>query len=132
MGTPRKKFTICGIDACDSVEALLDTGADMTLLSRELAEKVGAFALQEKIPMKSATGQNFLVQQAIVEGNLGGECGGSLIVGITDRKNLGGEDAIVGNDLMGQKCMTIKFGHEECGLPQLVRVWCGCRDFLTK
>ena len=28
MGTPRKYFTVCGIETCSSVEALLDTGAD--------------------------------------------------------------------------------------------------------
>jgi predicted aspartyl protease len=132
MGTPRKKLTICGTNACGSAEALLDTGADMTLLSREFAEKVGAAPLGETTSMKSATGQAFEVQQAIVSGHLDRKCGGLLKVGITNKENLGGEDAIIGNDMMGQKCMKIEFDPEECGVSQSVRVGCDCRHFFMR
>ena len=132
MGTPRKKFTVCGIDACGSVEALLDTGADVTLLSRELAEKVGALPLGKTASMESATGQTFAVQEAVVLGHMDGECGGALVVGITDKKNLGGETAIIGNDIMGQKCMKIEFEPEHCDMPQSVRIGCDCQHFFTK
>lgn len=129
MGTPRRKFKVCGIDACGSVRALLDTGADVTLLSRELAERVGALPLREATLMKSTTGQEFQARRAVVLGHLDGDCGGALIVGITDRENLGGEDAIIGNDIMGEKCMKIEFEPEKRGEPQLVRVGCDCQNF---
>ena len=132
MGTPRKTLTACGLDACGSVAALLDTGADMTLLSREFATEVGALLLDETVSMKSATGQNFLVEKAIVLGYLGGECGGPLVVGVTDDKNLGREAAIIGNDMMGERCMKIEFEPEECGVPQSVRVGCDCQHFFVR
>lgn len=132
MGTPRKKLTICGTNACGSAEALLDTGADMTLLSHEFAEEVGALPLCEMTSMKSATGQAFEVQQGVVLGHLDGKCGGLLKVGITDKENLGGEDAIIGNDMMGQKCMKIEFEPEECGVSQSVRVGCDCHHFFMR
>jgi len=132
MGTPRKTFTVCGLDSCGSTKALLDTGADLTLLSRDFAKNLGALFLDETISMKSATGQSFPVQQAIVMGHLDGECDGPLVVGITEKKNLGGENAVIGNDMMGQKCMKIEFEPEKCGVSQPVRVGCDCHHFFIK
>jgi predicted aspartyl protease len=132
MGTPRKMFTVCGLDSCSSTKALLDTGADLTLLSGDFARHLGTLTLDEPIFMKSATGQSFSVQQAIVFGHLDGECEGPIVVGITEKKNLGGENAIIGNDMMGQKCMKIEFDPEKCGVSQLVRVGCDCHHFFIK
>jgi len=129
MGTPREKLIVCGRDSCSSVEALLDTGSDVTLLSEETAKKIGAAPLRETIPMSSATGHRFSARKAVVAGSLDGECDGIFIVGITDKKNLSGEDAIIGNDLMGQKCLKVEFEPKQPGIPQRVRSGCNCRQF---
>lgn len=130
MGTPRGKLMACGIDSCSLFEALLDTGCDVTLLSKEVAKKIGAVPLCETVPIKSATGQSFVAQKAAIAGSLDGKCEGIFIVGVADKENLGDEDAIIGNDLMGQKCLKMEFEPEEPGMPQSVRIGCDCQQFL--
>jgi len=61
-----------------------------------------------------------------------GSCDGLLRVGITDRKNLAGKDAIIGNDYMGHKCLKMEFESEKYGTPQSIRVGCGCQHFFLE
>ena len=132
VGTPKTRFIACGKVACASTKALLDTGADVTLLSREFAKRLGVINLPQAITMRSATGQSFQVQRGVVQGHLEGNCSGLLLVGITDRQNLGGKDAIIGNDVMGKKCMKIKFKPEVSGHPQSIKIGCGCQTWPRK
>jgi predicted aspartyl protease len=96
----RKKVTVCGPKGCASVEGLVDTGASMTMMSRELAERIGIDARHNGVKAHGIDGPAFDVKDGEATVCLPGRCACRKVKAMV-HSNTGGFDLIVGMDYLG-------------------------------
>ncbi|APV43882.1 hypothetical protein Dform_00527 [Dehalogenimonas formicexedens] len=122
MKLPTINITGCGRKACSQIEALLDSGCSLTMVSKERASQMGAILLDESTQIVGVTGHTFPAELGVVALTVGGQTKLTL-VGIADKKNMAGHEAIVGSDIMRDNCCVISFSDDLGGA---IGVSCKC------
>lgn len=100
---------VCGQCSCRQSNALFDSGADRTIISREVADNIGALLTGETIVMNDASGNEIIADEAIVRIEIPGTtCGKDAKVAVP-RNPLPGNEVIIGNDFMKDTRMQIGY-----------------------